>query len=93
MDFHKRNLVIWMMDKMPEVIKDAETRYSVVVASKLAVDEIISGGVTTPANIANACWRPRRNPRNSGISEFKPKNGWVLGVLFVKGISGINKYA
>lgn len=79
------------MDKIPEVINDAETKYSEYDGERFAVVEMMSGGVTTPANMAKECWSPRRNPRNKGISELRPKNGCVLGSLLVNGRSGTKR--
>ena len=61
------NLVIWTADKIPQTIKEVETRYWVVVASKFALLEMIIGGVMIPANIARACWNPRRRARTTGM--------------------------
>jgi hypothetical protein len=43
------NLVIWIDERIPQVIKEAETRYCVVAVSKFAETEMMSGGVMIPA--------------------------------------------
>ncbi|KAH3681922.1 hypothetical protein WICPIJ_007118 [Wickerhamomyces pijperi] len=69
------NLVIWIMDKKPETIKEVETRYCCWWDSKLAKLAIKIGGVITPANMAKECCKPRMKPKKTGISEFNPKKG------------------
>lgn len=73
-------------------MRETETKYSVISSDKFAVPPMIRGGVTTPANIDNECWNPKMNPNTIGMSEFNPKNGWVLGTFLEKGMSGTNKY-
>lgn len=52
---------------MPETIKEVETRYWVMDASKLALDAMMIGGVMIPASIERACWKPRSRARTTGI--------------------------
>lgn len=84
------NLVIWMVDKIPEVINDAETRYCVCNWDKFAKEEIRIAGVVKPANIDNACCRPNNSPKRIGMSSLMPKKGCVF-FWVKKGNVGVNK--
>jgi hypothetical protein len=46
-----------------------------------------------PANIANACWNPRRRAKTTGIRSWSPKNGARCLDFFMKGRFGLNKKA
>jgi hypothetical protein len=51
----------------------------------------IMGGVMIPANIDNACWKPSRRARKTGMLSFNPKKGAALLSFFMKGILGLNR--
>lgn len=71
------NLVIWMLDKIPDTISAVETRYCCCSVDKLAPPgpDRINGGVMMPASIASACCSPSSRPRNTGMRSLRPKNG------------------
>lgn len=46
------------------------------------------GGVMTPANMARACWKPRRRARKTGMRSLRPKKGDARCSFFMKGRFG-----
>jgi hypothetical protein len=61
------NLVICTAERIPQTIREVETRYWVVFASKDAAAAMMIGGVMIPANIASACWNPKSRERTTGM--------------------------
>lgn len=58
---------------MPVVMNDAETRYSVVLLSKLkAPPAIANGGEKMDPTMHRACCKPSISARSRGTSSFKP---------------------
>ena len=85
--------MICTADKMPQTIREVETRYWVIVASKFALLEMIMGGVIIPASIARACWNPKRRARMTGMRSWRPKNGARLLDFFMNGKLGLKRKA
>lgn len=85
------NRVICTEDRIPDTIRDVETRYCERSTERLAALARIMGGVITPANIARACWNPRRSARSTGIRSWTPKKGAALFSFFMKGRFGRNR--
>ena len=81
------------MERIPQTINDVETRYCCISKVKFAEFARIMGGVMIPANMANACWKPRRRARKTGIRSWRPKKGAALRSFFIKGRFGLKRNA
>lgn len=87
--------VIWIEERIPQTIREVETRYCCKSGGKLAppvVDRMI-GGVITPASIESACWKPNKSAKKTGILSLRPKNGAARSSFFMKGRFGLKRNA
>lgn len=82
-----------MAERIPETIRDVETRYWVISAEKLALLARMIGGVMMPASMASECWKPRSRARNTGTLSLRPKKGADWEDFFMKGILGVKRKA